>query len=83
MVKFDEVKLFYTCFANPPEGVYMNKVYRIIKKDGKLYFTDGTTEFVGEEEYIKMLFSPQDVKISWEDVDFTDEVKITKMFDKK
>lgn len=81
-MKYSEVKLVYASPAFLPEGVFMDKVYHIIKKENKLYFTDGVTEFVGEEGLIKMLFSPQDEKISWGDVDFTDEVKIVKVFDK-
>jgi hypothetical protein len=68
MVKFNEVKLSYTCFAFPPDGVHIDKVYNIIKKENRLYFTDGIVEIEGEEKYIKMLFTPNGVE--WKDVDF-------------
>jgi len=80
LVKFNEIKLSYTCSAYPPEGIYMDKLYRIIKKEDKFYFTDGVVEFEGNEQYIKMLFSPNS-EVKWEDVDFKDETKeITKEF---
>jgi len=74
MVNYKEIKLSYTCPAFLPEGIYIDKAYHIIKKDGKFYFTDGISEFEGEEDYIKMLFSPNgDVK--WEEIDFKEVVK--------
>ncbi|HEY8888945.1 MAG TPA: hypothetical protein VIM70_01625 [Clostridium sp.] len=76
MIRFDKVKLSYTCYAFPPSGIHMDKVYHIVKKEDKLYFTDGVLEFEGEEDYIKMLFTPKNIK--WEDVEFADEVKIEK-----
>jgi len=82
-MKYSEVKLIYTSPAFMPEGVYMDKIYHIIKKEDKFCFTDGISEFEGEEEFIKMLFSPQDEKVKWEDVDFKDEVKFVKTLDKK
>lgn len=74
MVKFNEVKLSYTCASFPPDGVKMDKLYHIINKDGKFYFTDGVTEFEGGESYIKMLFTPSG-DIQWKDVNFKEEVK--------
>jgi len=73
-MKYSEIALIYTSPACMPEGVYMDKAYHIIKKEDKFYFTDGITDFEGEEWFIKMLFSPKD-KVKWEDVDFKDEVK--------
>ena len=81
MVKFNEVKLVYTCPAFPPENVHMDKTYTIGKDNNGFFFTDGIyIEYVKENDlwYIKMLFSPQDKKISWDDVDFKDEVKEVK-----
>jgi len=83
MVKFNEVKLSYTCAAFPPDGVSMEKAYSIIKKGDKFYFTDGVTEFEGNENCIKMLFTPIG-NIKWDDVDFKEkEVVFSKTFDKK
>jgi len=76
MVKFNEVKLFYTCPAFPPDGIDMSKIYTIEKDNNGFYFTDGNyIKYVKDDElwYIKMLFTPQNV--SWEVVDFSDEIK--------
>lgn len=81
MVKFNEVKLIYTCSALPPDGIFMNRIYHIVKKEDKFYFTDGVAEFEGTEEFIKMLFTPNGVE--WSEVDFENGVKLTKTFDKK
>jgi len=74
VVKYNEVKLSYTCAAFPPDGVKMDKVYFITKKQDKLYFTDGFSEFEGEEDYIKMLFSPSG-NMQWKDVNFKEDGK--------
>ncbi len=79
MMKFNEVKLIYTCPAAPPDGIYMDRIYRINKDNKGYFFTDGNyVEYVQEKDiwYIKMLFSPQD--ISWKDVDFSNEKEIVK-----
>lgn len=80
MVKYNEVKLSYSCPAFPPDGVDMSKAYNIIKKDDKFYFTDGVTEFEGDLEYIKMLFTPNGNKIDWKDVDFSEKLNVSKTF---
>jgi hypothetical protein len=49
-MKYSEITLIYTSPAHPPDGIVMDKAYRLLKKDGKFYFTDGTTEFEGEED---------------------------------
>ena len=79
MIKFNEVKLTYTCFAAPPENVYMNRIYRIGKDVKGFFFTDGNyIEHVKENDlwYIKMLFTPNDVP--WGEVDFNDSIKEVK-----
>jgi len=81
MIKYNEIKLIYTCSAAPPDGIYMDRTYTIGKDNKGFFFTDGNyIEYVKEIDlwYIKMLFSPQDKKISWDDVDFKDEVKEVK-----
>ena len=78
MIKYNEIKLVYTCPAAPPDGIYMDRTYTIGKDNKGFFFTDGNyIEYVKENDlwYIKMLFIPQDKKISWNDVDFKDEVK--------
>jgi hypothetical protein len=74
MVKYSDVKLFYSCPAACPIGIFMDRSY-VIKKDLKgFYFTDGNYEEYADIDYIKMLFSPQG--ITWDKVDFSDEKKI-------
>ena len=76
MIKYNEIKLVYTCPAAPPDGIYMDRTYTIGKDNKGFFFTDGNyIEYVKEIDlwYIKMLFTPQ--KVSWSDVDFKDEVK--------
>lgn len=83
MIKYNEVKLTYTCAAAPPPNLYMDRIYTIGKDKKGFFFTDGNyVEYVEDKNlwYIKMLFSPKDFK--WEDVDFSDEVKPIKTFDK-
>lgn len=85
MVKFTDVKLVYNCPAAPPSDVFMDRIYTIGKDNKGFFFTDGNYyEYVKDSDlwYIKMLFSPQDKKFTWEDVDFSEEVKINKASDK-
>jgi len=74
MIKYNEVKLTYTCPAFPPEGIFMNRSYRIVKKDNILFVTDGNKDTLMEELLIKMLFSPQEKDITWINVDFKEEI---------
>ncbi len=74
MIKYNEVKLTYTCAAAPPLGLHMDRIYTIGKDNKGFFFTDGNyIEYVKQSDlwYIKMLFSPKDC--NWEDVDFSDE----------
>ena len=60
MMKYNEVKLTYTCPAAPPPGLYMDKIYTIGKDKKGFYFTDGNyMEHVKDSDiwYIQMLFS--------------------------
>lgn len=75
MKKYTDIKIFYNSPCFPPDGLKMNKIYTIIKHENILYVKTGDEKIQLEESVIKMLFSPQDEKISWEDVDFNDEVK--------
>lgn len=79
MVKYNEIKLSYTCFAYPPENIHMDRVYSIGKDSKGFYFTDGDyVQHVKDDElwFIKMLFTPNDV--DWSEVDFEDKVKLSK-----
>ena len=74
MIKYNEVKLTYTCAAAPPPGLYMDRIYTIGKDKKGFYFTDGNyMEHVKDSDiwYIQMLFSPQNC--DWVDVDFSEE----------
>jgi len=76
MIKYNEIKLVYTCPAAPPDGIYMDRTYTIGKDNKGFFFTDGNyIEYVKEIDlwYIKMLFTPNGV--IWGNVDFSDEVK--------
>lgn len=88
MVKFDKVKLSYTCSASPPNNVRMDRSYSMGRDDKGFFFTDGNyIEHVKESDlwYIKMLFTPNGME--WKDVVFDDkvkqDVKFTKLFDNK
>ena len=84
MIKYNEIKLVYTCPAAPPDGIYMDRTYTIGKDNKGFFFTDGNyIEYVKEIDlwYIKMLFTPQ--KILWDEVYFNDEVKEVKSIEIK
>ena len=51
-------KVTYTCFAVPPEGVLIGKVYETGKDEKGFYYADGDKKIYCEEDYINMLFSP-------------------------
>lgn len=80
MIKFDEIKMIYTCASAPPQGVFMNRLYTIGKDSKGFYFTDGNyVEHVKDNlDYLKMLFSLHDKNLTWKDVDFG-EVKYEKV----
>jgi len=77
MVKYTDIKIVYDSPAFPPEPLKMNKTYTIIKKKNALLVKSANDETELDESTIKMLFSPQDEKVSWENVDFKDEIKLT------
>lgn len=75
MINYKEVRLVYDSPAAPPEGIYMDRIYSIFKKYGKLYITDGNAEIEIDEFLLKMVFSLNN-KIKWDDVDFSDEIRV-------
>jgi len=85
VVKFDKVKLSYTCAANPPENIYIDRSYSIGKDNEGFFFTDGDyVQYVKDDElwFIEMLFTPTNVE--WSEVDFKEEVEVeTKPLDIK
>lgn len=81
-MKLEDVRFKWTSGAACPEGITMDRIYHLIKKGGKLYFSDGNFEKEIEEVALKNIFTPID-DVSWKDVEFTDEVKETKQFKTK
>jgi len=74
VIKYNKVKLSYTCPSFPPENIHIDRVYRIEKDEKGFFITDGNyVEYVKDSDlwYIKMLFSPSG--ILWQDVDFSDD----------
>lgn len=68
-MNFENVRMKWTSGAACPDGVYLNYIYHIIKKNGKLFFSDGNLELPTDKETLKQLFTPTD-DISWSDVEF-------------
>lgn len=51
-------KVTYTCFAVPPEGILIGKVYETGKDDKGAFYLDGKDKVYAEQGFINMLFSP-------------------------
>lgn len=51
-------KVTYTCFAIPPEGIFIGKVYDTGKDEKGHFYSDGVEKVYCDEEYINTLFSP-------------------------
>jgi tRNA(Ser,Leu) C12 N-acetylase TAN1 len=73
-MKIEDVKMKWTSGAACPEGITLEKVYYVIKKNGKLYFSDGGLEVEISENALKNIFTPVN-GVKWEDVVFVEEVK--------
>jgi len=50
-------KVVYTCFAVPPEGIYVGRTYEVGKDKDGWFYTDGKIKVYAEKDYIYMLFS--------------------------
>lgn len=50
-------KVTYTCFAIPPEGILVGKIYETGKDSNGSFYTDGIDKVYANEDYIKMIFS--------------------------
>lgn len=50
-------KVVYTCFAVPPDGILIGKVYETGKDEKGFFYADGENKVYCEEEYINTLFS--------------------------
>jgi hypothetical protein len=56
-------KVVYTCYAIPPEGILIGKIYEVGKDKEKGYFyTDGNERVYADKDYIYMLFSKVETK---------------------
>ena len=51
-------KVTYTCFAVPPEGILIGKVYETGKDEKGTFYSDGKDKVYAEQEFINMIFSP-------------------------
>lgn len=51
-------KVVYTCFAVPPEGILIGKIYETGKDEKGYFYVDGEAKVYCDEEYINTLFSP-------------------------
>jgi len=82
VVKYSEIKATWTSPAAPSENMYLDRIYSILRKNGKLYVTDGNADIEFDEFCITHFLSPNN-DIQWNEVDFTDEVKESKIFKTK
>ena len=74
MINYNKTQAVWTSGACPPEGVYMDRSYSILKKNDNLYITDGNIELLFDKFCITTFLSPQNKDVTWEQVDFSDEV---------
>lgn len=81
-MKLEDVRFKWTSGMACPSGIYLDRIYHCIKKQGKLYFSDGNFEKEIEEVALKNIFTPTN-DVTWNEVEFTDEVKETKQFKTK
>jgi hypothetical protein len=51
-------KVTYTCFAVPPEGILIGKVYETGKDEKGSYYSDNGKKIYADEQFINMIFSP-------------------------
>lgn len=51
-------KVTYTCFAVPPEGILIGKVYNTGKDEKGYYYSDEKGKIYADDSYISMLFTP-------------------------
>jgi hypothetical protein len=70
MIKYNDVKAVWDSAACPPNGIFMDRIYSVLKKNGKLYITDGNFEYEFDEFCITTFLSPKDTEITWKDVYF-------------
>lgn len=77
-MKLEDVRMRLTSGACPPQ-FSVDKIYHIIKNNGKLFVSDGNLELEMTEEVIKNYFSPNE--ISWNEVEFGEikEIKHSKV----
>lgn len=57
-------KVTYKCFAVPPEGILIGKVYETGKDEKGTFYLDGKDKVYAEQEFINMIFSPVPVVVS-------------------
>lgn len=73
-MKLEDVRFKWTSGAACPEGISLDRIYHLVKKQGKLYFSDGNFEMEIEEVALKNIFTPTN-DVTWNEVKFADETK--------
>jgi len=80
-MKLEDVRFKWTSGMACPEGIHLENIYHLEKRDGKLYFSDGNFEKEIQKEALINIFSPTNCD-SWDKVIFN-EVEEIKVFKKK
>lgn len=80
-MKLEDVRFKWTSGMACPDGVHLENIYHLEKRDGKLYFSDGNFEKEIQKEALINIFSPTNCD-SWDEVIFN-EVEEIKAFKKK
>ena len=77
----NDVRFKWTSGAACPDGIHLENVYHLIKKNDKLYFSDGNFEQTIKKEGLFNCFTPSNCK-SWDEVEF-EETEVIKFHKKK
>lgn len=76
MIKIEDVKMKWTSGMACPEGIFLDRIYHLLRKNNKIYFSDGNLEMSIEVDALKNIFTPNGY--DWDDVDFNNEIKSNK-----
>lgn len=71
-MKLTDIRIKWTNGAACPEGLSLQDICHIFRKDKKLFFTNGNLELPIDEKAVQNLFSIEG-NISWSEVEFTEE----------
>ena len=76
MINYTNVILQYSCPASCPEGIYLDRSYRFVKKESPtapLFITDGNYTVEMNEFMYTMLFTPK--QCTWSEISFTETLE--------